>query len=422
MIFHSWSYFFKRDASSSAPGFWLVFSNQPKLRARLSQILLKEPIFISLAVRWLGWLVALGIIVFQAAPQGNLRNGPWVLAWTALQLTVMSLYPLYLRERYFPTNWTGTLWFPVADISLGVLAVYQTGGWDSPFFHFAVTTVLAPSLRYGLLGAVVSAGAFLSAYLLAIYFSASGFEPALLSNGRPHRGLVSTPFNPLMIGLFAALLGEVLKRLRIEQEKVRVLAASEERARMAREIHDGVSQTLFMLSMSIESGQVLAQKEEAERTGKHLADLVPIARGALTELRNSMYNLTPLAEGEQPLSEAVEQLVRDYRSATGLALEAEKREGFSEPEEHALGIYRMVQESLSNACKHSKASRIQVVLGEPRPPALVIRDDGEGFDTESVSRGRGLGNLERRAQELGVELELKSDENGTEVLIDWGNK
>ena len=392
------------------------------MRSRLAYILLKEPIFISLAVRWIGWLVALGIIVFQAAPEHNLRNGLWVLAWTGLQLAIMTLYPTYLRGRFFPGEWTGNLWFPTLDIGLGVLAVYQTGGWDSPFFHFAVTTVLAPSLRHGLLGAFVSAAAFLGGYLLAIYFSPVGFEPALLANGRPHRGLVSTPFNPLMIGLFAALLGEVLKRLRIEQEKVRVLAAAEERARMAREIHDGVSQTLFMLSMSIESGQVLAQKEQAERTKKHLADLVPVARGALTELRNSMYNLTPLDEGEQTLSEAVEQLVRDYRSATGLNLEVEKADEFQEPSQHALGIYRLVQESLSNACKHSKAGSIKVLLGQPGSSALKVSDDGTGFDMESVSKGRGLGNLERRAKELGVKLEIKSDDGGTEVVVGWGSE
>ncbi len=128
LIFHSWVYFLKRAIRSFEPGFKLVPSKPSGLRSRLAYILLKEPIFISLAVRWLGWLVALGIIVFQAAPEHNLHNGPWVLVWTAVQLIIMTLYPTFLRGRYFPASWTGNLWFPVLDIGLGVLAVYQTDG------------------------------------------------------------------------------------------------------------------------------------------------------------------------------------------------------------------------------------------------------------------------------------------------------
>ena len=387
------------------------------MRTRLQEILLREPILISLTVRWLGWLVALGIVVFDAAPAQNLEQGAMVLTWTFLLLVFLTLYPLGLRKRWFRPHWTHDKpYIPLLDILAGLLAVYQTGGWDSPFYHFAVTAVLAPSLRYGVIGAVASATTFLVFYYPVVYYTEAGYSVAMLANGNPSRGLVSTPFNPFMIGLFAAFLGEVLERLRAEQEKVRKLAAGEERARMAREIHDGVSQTLFMLSMSLETGQVLAQKESAEKTGNHLASLIPIARGALTELRNSMYNLTPLAEGEQTLAQALEQLVRDYQSATGLQLKLSSEDDFTEPPAHALGVYRMAQEALANACKHSQASTIEVLLSAT---GVEITDDGTGFDPGEVSRGRGLGNLERRAEELGIRLDLSSGNEGTRVTIDW---
>jgi two-component system sensor histidine kinase DegS len=247
-----------------------------------------------------------------------------------------------------------------------------------------------------------------------------GFAPAYLSDGSPGPDLISAPANPLLIGLFAAFLGEVLQRLQIERARAESLAAAQERARLARDIHDGVAQTLFMLTMSLESGLLMAQKEGAEKTARHLESLAPISRKALLELRNAMHNVEPLAAGTQTLAQAVQQLIRDYQSATGCQLQLTQDEGFEPPGERASALFRMIQEALTNACHHSEAKTIQVRLHRK---TVSVTDDGKGFDYSMVRRGRGLDNLKSRAEETGMTFSIGPDAQnggvGTRAEISW---
>jgi len=388
-------------------------------RERLREHLVREPSLVSLTLRWFGWLVALIIVLFRAAPEINLQDAPWVLAVTFVQLALMSLYPPYMRDRLPPEfgKKVPLLW-PLVDSLIAAWSIYQTGGWDSPFYHFGVTVVLGPSLRFGLSGALVSSTLFSALFLLVIKLTQSGFSPAY-AGSQAEPDLVSSPLNPLMIALYAAFLGEVLKKLRREMKRSSILAAENERARMARDIHDGVSQTLFMLAMSLETGQVLAQKENAEKTREHLEKITPVAQKALLELRNAMHDVEPLAEGRQTLEQAVEQLARDYRSATSLNIEFSVSEEFECPPEVASVLFRMTQEALSNACQHSGAGLIRVDL---KPGELTITDDGHGFDQNTTKRGRGLGNLEKRAAEARIEYKLETGEDGTNVNLCWGKE
>lgn len=392
------------------------------MRPVLQRALAQEPIYISLSVRWLAWLVALGIVLFRAAPPENLKNAGPVLVFTLLQLAVMTAYPVAVRRRFAAGEWPRSLeghWIlPVTDGTLALMAVFFTGGWYSPFYHFALTSILAPSLRFGVVGASWSSLLFLIGYFAAVGYSEMGFDAAMLADGSPQAGLISMPLNPLMVSFFSAFLGEALNRLRQEKERVRTLAAREERARMAREIHDGVSQTLFMLGLSLETGRTLADREDAPKTATHLDKLIPVARQALLELRNSMFDLGPLMEGEQPLQAAVQRLARDYKSVSGIAISLEV-EGLEPVMESAarVGVYRMVLESLANACKHSQAKNIVVRLAFAGTGIKVsIEDDGKGFLLDTIDEGRGLGNLRRRAEEIGAKFELSSQpDQGTTV-------
>jgi len=376
-----------------------------------------EPVLISLTLRWFGWVVALVVIIMEAAPPINLRNAPLVLGVTGIQLLVMSAYPRYIRpwrppsmERIAPLLW------PTLDMGFALWSIAATGGWDSPFYHFALTVVLAPSLRYGLMGALISSTLFSAFYIVVVKHTLEGFGPAYIADGQAKPDLVSTPLNPLMLGLYAAFLGEVLKKLHREMKRSELLAAENERARMARDIHDGVSQTLFMLAMSLETGEVLAEKEGASKTTEHLKKITPVAQKALIELRNAMYSAESLAQGEQSLEEAIAQLGRDYHSATGLVIECTVEEGFKCTPQLGSVLFRMTQEALSNACQHSGGDTIQVSLGRGE---LVVRDNGKGFLRDSIKPGRGLKNLENRALEAGIEQSIESGREGTIVTFRW---
>jgi signal transduction histidine kinase len=116
------------------------------------------------------------------------------------------------------------------------------------------------------------------------------------------------------------------------------------------------------------------------------------------------------------LEQAVEQLARDYRSATSLNIEFSLSEGFECAPGIASVLFRMTQEALSNACQHSGATLIRVAL---EPGKLTIIDDGHGFDQNKVKRGRGLSNLEKRATEARIEYKLETGEEGTNVILCW---
>ena len=384
---------------------------------------MRDPGYISLSIRWLGWLIGLGTVLLGAAAPENLVHAPLALTLGGAQLLLVTLNPSWLRFEVGKTHWSrGALLRPAADMAIALACVGLTGGWNSPLYHFAVTTVLAPSLRYGLLGAVASASLFSSGYMLTVWMTPDGFGPAYRAGGGLGPDLISTPANPFLLGLFAAFLGEVLQRLQQERARSEALAAAQERARMARDIHDGVAQTLFMLTMSLESGLVMAQKEGAEKTALHLGSLVPISRKALLKLRNAMHNVEPLAAGEQTLAQAVTQLVRDYQSATGCNLQVCQEPDFTEPGEGASALFRMLQEALTNACHHAQASRIEVRLGSPHGRAATVVDDGKGFDPSRVRRGRGLDNLKTRAEEAGMTFAIGPPPEGgpgTWATVSW---
>lgn len=388
-------------------------------RARLQEKLLRDPGYISLSIRWLGFLIGLCVVLLGAASLESLPGTRLALGLAGLQLVFLTVNPKWLRfELGNDPKGYGTFLRPAVDLLIALTTIYLSGGWNSPMYSFAVTVVLAPSLRYGLKGAFFSAGAFLLGYLAVVSLTVSGFSEAFLADGRPAPTLVSTLFSPLMIALFAAFLGEVLQRLKFERDRAEALAAAQERARLARDIHDGVAQTLFMLTMSLENGQVMAQKEGALKTAAHLDSLTPIARKALLELRNTMHNEESLAAGQQTLAQAVSGLLRDYQSATGCRLSLQEESGFAVPSGvDQTGLFRMIQETVTNACHHSAARNIKVVLG---PGEVRVEDDGRGFDPQTVSRGRGLKNLKARAQECGMSLQLLSSPGeGTTIAIRW---
>lgn len=388
-------------------------------RERLQARLLRDPGYISLSIRWLAWLVGLATVLLGAARPENLRHAPLALALSAAQLLLLSFNPSWLRFEVGRTHWTrGAVLRPLADLAVALTCLYLTGGWNSPMYHFAVTCVLAPSLRYGLRGAWAATAAFLIGYLATIWATPRRFTPAFLPDGQPGPDLLSTPANPLLIALFAAFLGEVLQRLQLERARAEGLAAAHERARLARDIHDGVAQTLFMLTMSLESGLVMARKEGAEKTATHLERLAPVSRKALLELRNAMHNVEPLAAGQQTLAQALKGLIRDYQSATDCPLQLTEKPDYVAPLEHASTIFRMAQEALTNACHHAGASHIEVRLSGRR---LLVNDDGKGVDPATLKPGRGLDNMRTRAEEAGLEFVLlpSPDGRGTQVEIGW---
>ncbi len=204
-------------------------------------------------------------------------------------------------------------------------------------------------------------------------------------------------------------------------EQAQQAAVLEERQRLARELHDAVTQTLFSASLIAEVLPRLWSRNQAEGE-RRLAELRQLARGALAEMRTLLLELHPAALTEANLDELLRHLTETItgraRTPVTLTIEGDCR---LSPEVQ-VGLYRITQEALNNVAKHAKASQVVVSLScWPRQVELHIKDDGCGFEPEQVSPEHlGLAIMRERAETIGATFELHSRPGqGTHIEVVW---
>ncbi len=207
-------------------------------------------------------------------------------------------------------------------------------------------------------------------------------------------------------------------RLRADLQETAVTA---ERTRLARDLHDSVTQTLF--SVNLIAGVLPRLWERNPEEGRRrLEDLRELSRGALAEMRTLLLELRPTALLEMPLDALVQQLAEATMGRGRLPVAVSAEGQGSAPPEVRLALYRIAQEALNNAAKHAEANRATVVVRwTPDSASLIISDDGRGFDPTSVSQAHlGLGIMRERADAIGAVLTVKSDVGrGTTVEVSW---
>jgi signal transduction histidine kinase len=211
---------------------------------------------------------------------------------------------------------------------------------------------------------------------------------------------------------------EALRQSEMEQ------AVAAERSRLARELHDAVTQTLFSASLIAE---VLPQlwERDPERGREQLDEVRLLTRGALAEMRTLLLELRPKALEKAKMVDLLGQLGRAMTGRTGVPVAvAVEGEGQLPPPVH-VAFYRIAQEALHNASKHARANQVEVRLDwAPEQATLSIRDDGQGFDLEDIPPGHfGIGIMRERAASVsaGIEIESKPGQ-GTQVSVVWRAK
>jgi signal transduction histidine kinase len=205
-------------------------------------------------------------------------------------------------------------------------------------------------------------------------------------------------------------------------EQAQHVATLEERERLARELHDAVTQTLFSASLIAEVVPRLWELDPDEGR-QRVDDLRRLTRGALSEMRTLLLELRPAALVETPLQQLLSQLAETTMSRSNVEAEvhAHGRPATLAPDVH-VALYRIVQEALNNIVKHAAASHVSIHLcWRPRGVDLRVKDDGRGFVRSDISRGRlGLGIMEERAQAIGASLRVRSKHAlGTTVDLHW---
>ncbi|HEY3006724.1 MAG TPA: ATP-binding protein [Micromonosporaceae bacterium] len=188
----------------------------------------------------------------------------------------------------------------------------------------------------------------------------------------------------------------------------RQLAGASERARIARELHDSISQDLF--SLRLLAGGLRRALPADSRLYRQVEAMETTASGTMHEMQALLLELRPIALNDAGLIPALEELCRAYRDRLGVAVDAELEPvEVAPPVEHAL--LRIVQEALTNAMKHARPRRLVLrVRAEGEQVSVSINDDGTGFDPARAAErhGMGLDLIRERVTELGGEVKIDS--------------
>lgn len=194
-------------------------------------------------------------------------------------------------------------------------------------------------------------------------------------------------------------------------------SAAEERNRLARELHDSVSQALFSMTLQTRAAQLALERDGLDASaalGDRLARLRELTEGAHAEMRALIFELRPEAIAEEGLVGAIRKHAGGITARDELPVEVEAAADLIElPADVEEEMYRLVQEALGNVARHARASRARVRLHatatEPRQLIVEIEDDGIGFDPELPRPGHlGLGTMAQRAARLGGTLGVSS--------------
>ncbi len=212
------------------------------------------------------------------------------------------------------------------------------------------------------------------------------------------------------------------------------LVALDERNRLARDLHDSVTQVLFTATLLTE---VMPQiwRRDPEQGFQTLDKLRRLTRGALAEMRTMLIELRPSAVINTPLSELLAQLTEAITSRSGVPFQLFIEQIPILPDDVQMNFYRIAQEALNNVVKHAQAMQVSVSLNETqistglnssslRIVKLVIQDDGVGFYSGiSLSGHLGLGIMHERATAIQAALVLVSEPgHGTLVSLTWRSK
>ena len=214
-------------------------------------------------------------------------------------------------------------------------------------------------------------------------------------------------------------IGVVVENARLHQQAEQLMII-EERNRLARELHDSVTQSLYSLTLFAEAGRRMLEREDWEQAAVYLSQVAETSRQSLKEMRLLVHRLRPTVLAEEGLVRAIQHRLSAVEGRAGI-MHRFSVEGNIDPDpalEEAL--YYIAQEALNNALKHAMASEVIVELRADEAGAIHLRvaDNGRGFDTDAVSASGGLGltSMRERADLVGGTVAYHSTQGeGTTV-------
>lgn len=257
-------------------------------------------------------------------------------------------------------------------------------------------------------------------------------EPGALLPLKSRRGILGVlviigPQGGEFSQAWLALFQSIADQLSIAVENARLfrrheqMAVAAERNRLARDLHDAVTQTLFSSSMIAEALPKIWERNPDEGR-RRLDELRQLTRGALSEMRTLLVELRPAALADTDLGDLIGHQVNAFSARTRILVEYERNCVHNPPVDVKEAFYRVAQEALNNINKHAEATLVKIRLDcYPDWGELLIQDNGIGFDSQSPTHeGLGIGIMNERARSTGSQIEIRSRlHGGTSLRISW---
>ena len=354
------------------------------------------------------------------------QDDPALMQVLALQLLFLALYlsePAV--ERRFP------IYFPiylVFQTALVFLLLSMPGEED---FHAALLALVSMQVMLHFSPRLGAAWiAFCALGMGAIFYKLYGLFPAIAFS------LIYTAGNVFLGSYMLATrraqaarlrnqaladeLQDANRQLQAYSTQLEQLAIARERNRLARELHDSVTQTVFSMTLVTQAAGLLLEREP-NKVAAHLERLNQLSRSALAEMQVLIAQLGP----ENATREGLEAKLRRHLASSRLpqdlsvSLDVQGNQPLEAEEEQCL--YRIAEEALNNIVKHSRASQAHIRLHLAEPFWVEITDEGLGFDlAQARGSGRvGLASMRERAAEIGWNLQISSSPGaGTQIRVE----
>jgi signal transduction histidine kinase len=204
------------------------------------------------------------------------------------------------------------------------------------------------------------------------------------------------------------------------RQRIEAAVTLEERGRLARDLHDSVTQSLYSLSLFARSGRDALEDGDTDRLASSLIRLEATALQALREMRLLLYELRPAALEQEGLVRTLERRFDavERRAGMNATVTYQAPDGLELPQALERELYYLTIEALNNTLKHAGATEVTVLVWlSATQVRLEIADDGRGFDPQQASGGYGLDDMRERVERLTGRLEISSaPESGTRIV------
>jgi two-component system sensor histidine kinase DesK len=335
--------------------------------------------------------VLLGLL-FLAGPLADLAHGSYGPAHLAALLLGLAVFVALYLSLLPPSGWLTRLGPTAALLALALLPVIAVvlllAGGPTSFAALFVYFVAAAGMRMPERAAVVVA-----------LLTAFGVGVAGLVHGDSHSAVAATVLTIVSIGVLMTAFGRIARanrELRATRKELARLAVSEERLRIARDLHDLLGHSLSVIALKSELARKLVEREPSQAAAE-LDDIQSVSRTALAEVREAVQGYRRLA-----LAEALES-ARAALAAAGIDCELAETD-VPLPADVDAVLAWAVREGTTNVIRHSGALHCAIrVDADGDRAAVEIEDDGNA--SRSIGRGSGLNGLRERAQRVRGELE-----------------